>query len=93
VIDQSALNLHCAPMQITSLNLFKRPYSRPAALLTAAVFLSACASVATRLPDVSESALEAEKVKQQDFALTQLKSETVPLLASEPIIFAPIIKA
>ncbi len=46
----------------------------------AATILTACASVSTRLPVVSEAALNAEKAKQQDFALTQLKTETARLM-------------
>lgn len=71
MIDHTALNLHCGVMT-SHLSLFVS--------LTAAVVLTACASVATRLPEVSQSALDAEKVKQQEFALKEQATQTQRLM-------------
>ena len=57
-----------------------KPAIRPAAMVALAVILTACASVATRLPVISQAALDAEKATQQDSALTQLRSETARLM-------------
>ena len=73
MIDPASSNLHDAHMK-NSLAM------RLSAILVTTALLTACASVATRLPDVSQAALDAEKVKQQTFALNQMKSETARLM-------------
>lgn len=45
-----------------------------------AAILTACASIATRLPDITPAQLEAEKAVQQDIALTELSQKTARLM-------------
>jgi len=76
LIDPARVNLHCGRMKISLSKLL----THPAALLSLALFLTACASVATRLPVVSQAALDAEKNTQHELALTQLENETQRLM-------------
>ncbi|MEP1230249.1 MAG: M48 family metallopeptidase [Litorimonas sp.] len=83
VIDQSLLDLHCVHMIHTR---YKQA-TRISLTLAIGAALTACASVATQLPVVSKAALDAEKVNQQDIALTQLKAETARLMnVSWPVL-------
>ncbi len=82
MIDHSLMNLHCRVMKNSM-----RLSAVLATILTLPMVLSACASVATRLPDVSQTALDAEKIKQQEFVLKQIQSDTARLMnVSWPII-------
>jgi len=55
-------------------------YARLIPLSLCTVIMAGCASIATRLPDVTPAQLEAEKTNQQEIALAELSQKTARLM-------------